>query len=134
MKLEDILQDVIVNKARAEMTTAIKKNIYGRVVFTQVNGGVKLFVDIHGLPLGNHRFYIHEYGPNERPYHYSDLESKGEHVSYLGKHVSGKSGRANFSRVYDRLSFGGPASILYKSIVIYDNDDNIVACGNIKEA
>lgn len=157
MKLEDILQDVVVNKAKAKINPAKGYNIRGKIVFTQVNGGVKVFVDLTGAPPGKHGFHIHEYGVCKGDFesaggHFDPFDSKHgapndgqRHVGDLGNLTADKKGRVNFSFVDEHLSFEGSASILYKSIVVHKESDDFktqptggagdrIACGVIKEA
>lgn len=157
MKLEDVLQDVVVNKARAKVKPAKGYNVRGKIVFTQVNGGIKVFVDLTGVPPGKHGFHIHEYGVCKGNFesaggHFDPFdakhgapEDKERHVGDLGNLTADKKGRVNTSFVDDRLSFEGSASILHKSVVIHKDPDDFktqptgdagdrIACGIIKEA
>lgn len=157
MKLEDILRDVVVNKAKANIKPAKGYNVRGKIVFTQVNGGVKVFVDLTGVPPGKHGFHIHEYGVCKDDFdsageHFDPFDAKHggpndseRHVGDLGNLKADKKGRVNFSFVDGHLSFEGTSSILYKSVVIHEKPDDFksqptgnsgdrIACGVIKEA
>ena len=80
--------------AFAEATTAVatvsnasahKEKISGTVIFTAVEGGVKVVADIDGLAPGKHGFHIHQKADLSAP----DLTSAGPHFDAGGKHKHG---------------------------------------------
>ncbi len=156
MKLEDVLRDVIVNKAMAVIKPAQGFNVNGKVVFTQVTDGVKVFVNLKNVPAGSHGFHIHEYGTCSGDFkgaggHYNPFDKPhgkpgpNSHVGDLGNLKADKSGKVYKSFTMASLSFEGVSSILHKSVIIHEKPDDFktqptgdagkrIACGVIKEA
>lgn len=156
MKLEDILQDVIVNKAKAFIKPAKGFNVRGKVVFTQVTDGVKVFIDLRNVPPGEHGFHVHEYANcsgdfEEAGGHFNPGDNThgkpgpNSHAGDLGNIKADKNGKINTSFTTKSLSFEGPTSLLNKSIIVHEKPDDFktqptgdagkrIGCGIIKEA
>lgn len=157
MKLEDVLQDVMVSKAKAFLKPAKGYNIKGKVVFTQVTGGIKVYVDLSNVPPGKHGFHIHELAVCQGDFesaggHFAPLgnkhgspEDEEHHAGDLGNLTANKDGRISHSFISDSISFEGPTSIINRSVILHSGTDDFktqptgdsgkrIACGIIKEA
>ena len=63
-------------QAKAEIYNSDGRQI-GRAVFFETVEGVRIIVEVVGIPSGNHGIHIHEFGVCERP----GFESAGEHFN-----------------------------------------------------
>lgn len=136
----------------------------GAATFTAVQGtGVKIALDVHGLPPGLHGFHIHSKGqceppefgsagPHFNPQHkqHGLRNPQGPHAGDLGNLQVGTNGQAHVVILDPRLSLasGNPNSILRPggaSLVIHARPDDEmsdpsgnsgerIACGTISTA
>jgi Cu-Zn family superoxide dismutase len=129
--------------------------VTGTVKFTQVPGGVKVVADLQGLTKGKHGFHIHEFGDCNSP----DGTSAGAHFNPkstnhgspadamrhdgdMGNIEADASGKAHLEYVDKTLSFSGDASIIGRSVIVHEKEDDMktqptgnagarIACGVI---
>jgi superoxide dismutase, Cu-Zn family len=129
--------------------------VSGTVLFTKVNGGVKVVADLQGLSPGKHGFHIHECGDCSS----ADGTSAGGHFNPMGKShgapmdamrhegdmgnlEADAAGKAHMEYVDIAISFEGESSIIGRSVIIHKNEDDFktqptgnagarVACGVI---
>jgi len=133
----------------------VGNKIFGTVRFTQVTGGVKIVADIRGLTPGKHGFHIHEYGDctfldgNSAGAHFNPKSmSHGapmdtmRHEGDMGNIEADASGNAHLEYVDNTISITGNASILGRSVIVHQNEDDLktqptgnagarIACGVI---
>lgn len=115
----------------------------GMATFTAVKGaGVKIDLDVHGLPPGSHGFHIHSKGQCEPPEfdsagpHFNPQQKehglrnpRGPHAGDLGNLQVGTNGQAHVVILDPRLSLasGNPDSILRPggmSLVVHAQPDD----------
>ncbi len=109
----------------------------GRVVFTKVEGGVRVSGNLTGLREGGHGFHIHEFGdcsapdgssagdhfnPNGHP-HAGPEEAK-RHAGDLGNVPAGADGKVTLGFTDAHLSLEGPTGILGRSVIVHANADD----------
>ncbi|MGE5646668.1 MAG: superoxide dismutase family protein [Acidobacteriota bacterium] len=68
-------------RARAELKNAQGQDV-GTATFTPSKGGVRIALNLHGLPAGEHAIHIHETGKCEAP----DFKTAGGHFNPEHKH------------------------------------------------
>lgn len=145
-----------VTKATCKLEARSGSQVTGTVTFTKAGDDVQVVADITGLKPGKHGFHIHEKGDCSAP----DAASAGAHFN-PGQHKhGGPSGTerhegdlGNIETDADgkthlvwkgKLSLGGADSIIGKSIVVHEKEDDLktdpsgnsgsrVACGVIVE-
>jgi superoxide dismutase, Cu-Zn family len=129
--------------------------VTGTVRFTQVSGGIKVEADLQGLTKGKHGIHIHECGDCTAP----DGTSAGGHFNPktmshgapmdamrhegdMGNIEADEAGNAHLEYVDKTLSFDGDASIIGRSVIVHQNEDDMktqptgnagprIACGVI---
>jgi superoxide dismutase, Cu-Zn family len=144
-----------VTKAIAVLMPAANNPVRGTVTFVKVDGGIKITADITGLTPGKHGFHIHEFGDCSAP----DFTSAGPHFMVAGEShgapsepsshqgdmgnlVADTNGIAHMEWVDPHISFDGPNSILGRSVVVHEKEDDLktqptgnsgarIACGVI---
>ncbi|XP_068120838.1 LOW QUALITY PROTEIN: superoxide dismutase [Cu-Zn]-like [Hyperolius riggenbachi] len=105
------------------------------------DGPVKIFGTITGLAAGNHGFHIHQYGdgtngcisagPHFNPHgkkHGAPQDSE-RHVGDLGN-VLAKNDVAEFELTDSLLSLHGPHSIIGRTVVVHEKQDDLGKGGN----
>ncbi|HEY9115650.1 MAG TPA: superoxide dismutase family protein [Bacteroidales bacterium] len=129
----------------------------GTVTFSKVKGGVRIILEMKGLTPGKHGIHIHEFGDCSAPdassagAHFNPemLEHAGpmdhsRHEGDLGNIVADENGNAHLDYVDTKISLKGKDSIIGKSIIVHQNEDDLktqptgnagprIACGVIKE-
>ena len=127
-------------KAVANVEAKGGSNVSGSVIFIQTDGAVEIVADIHGLTPGKHGFHIHEHGDCSA----SDASSAGGHFNPTGKPHGGpndserhigdlgnleadQEGVAHYHRLDHVISLSGDYSIIGKSIVIHDGEDDLTS-------
>jgi superoxide dismutase, Cu-Zn family len=128
----------IVVKAIAVVFPTKGNTASGTVTFEVVEDGMRVVADIEGLTPGKHGFHVHEYGdcsssdamsagghfnPMAKP-HSSPMDSI-RHVGDLGNLVADAQGRAHIDRVDPMLSFFGASSIIGRSVVVHEKEDDL---------
>ena len=145
-----------IHKAIANLGPLKGYDVRGTVVFTKVDGGIKIVADVEGLTPGKHGFHVHEFGDCSSP----DGSSAGghfnpegvkhggpndavRHVGDMGNLVAGKDGKAHYEWVDSLMTFSGPHNIIGRSVIIHAGADDLTsqpsgnagpraACGVIK--
>ncbi len=138
-------------KANAKSSIHIKKaiaivqptegnNIIGTVTFSQVNNGMRIIADIHGLKPGKHGFHIHEHGDCSAPdahsagNHFNPTDQKHggpdsleRHVGDLGNIEANNFGFAHYDRIDTVIVLNDSYSIVGKSVIIHADEDDLVS-------
>ncbi len=143
-----------VKKAYAIVDQLAGSDVVGSVIFTTVEGGVRVVADIGGLKPGLHGFHVHENGQcsadgasagaHYNPFHkkHGGPDSEERHVGDLGNIEANDGGFAHYDRVDKVISLDGPYSIVGRSIIIHADPDDLttdpsgnsgkrIACGVI---
>lgn len=130
-------------------------NVTGTLVFTKVEGGIRVVGDLQGLTKGKHGIHIHECGDCSAPdgtsagghfnptakSHGDPMESM-HHEGDMGNIVADSEGKAHIDYIDSSLSFEGSTSIIGRSVIIHKGEDDFktqptgnsgarVACGVI---
>ena len=141
--------------AMCELSPTEGNTVNGTVMFTQVEGGVKVTAVVMGLTPGNHGFHVHETGDCSAP----DATSAGGHFNPdqmahggpdaevrhegdLGNLVADSTGTAHYERVDAHLALEGENSIIGRAVIVHAKVDDLtsqptgaagarVACGVI---
>jgi superoxide dismutase, Cu-Zn family len=144
-----------VTKAIAILWSAPTSKVQGAVMFEKVENGVKITADIFGLTPGKHGFHIHEFGDcsavdytSAGPHFMMTGQSHGapgdkmSHMGDMGNLVADSTGKAHLEFVDANISFSGHNSILGRSVIIHEKEDDLktqptgnsgarIACGTI---
>ena len=132
---------VAVTKAYAMLhATKSGGDVRGAVTFTLTPMGIRVQAEVRGLKPGKHGFHIHEFGNCSAP----DATSAGGHFDpAMTKHHAGPTepvrhegdmgnnitadaqGVATIEYTDPTLSFTGPASILGRSVIVHENEDDL---------
>ncbi|RWS14445.1 superoxide dismutase-like [Cu-Zn] [Dinothrombium tinctorium] len=123
---------------RAEAILVGNRGATGVIHFEQLaTGQVVILGNIIGLPPGKHGFHFHEYpvvnadchtaGEHYNPYHnqHGGKEDAERHLGDLGNVDAGANGIAHVAMVDQLISLHGPNSVLGRSIVVHDNEDDL---------
>lgn len=126
-----------INEAVAVLQSLNDSKVSGIVYINEGEGFVEIIADIYGLSRGNHGIHIHEYGDlrsNSGDYlggHYNPTDGKhggnsddGSHLGDLGNIYAVDDSTAQFKQKFFGLSIDGVNSILGRSIVIHQNEDD----------
>jgi superoxide dismutase, Cu-Zn family len=148
-------QTAEVTKAIAVVSSDNNRGIHGTVTFEKTEKGVKVVADIVGLAPGKHGFHIHEYGDCSTPDYMSagsHFMAAGEmhgspdgpmsHMGDMGNLEADAQGHAHLEWVDPNLGFSGPNSILGRSVIVHEKEDDLktqptgnsgarIACGTI---
>lgn len=147
---------VAITKAIANLGPTKGNDVKGTVIFTKVDGGIKIVADVEGLTPGKHGFHIHEFGDCTAP----DGSSAGghfnpdgvkhggpndpvRHVGDMGNLDAGKDGKAHYEWVDSLMTFSGTHNIIGRSVIVHGGADDLksqpsgnagprVACGVIE--
>lgn len=132
--------------------------VVGAVSFKQESDGVRIVADIGGLAPGKHGFHVHEHGDcsaadatsagghfNPTNKSHGGPDSQERHVGDLGNLEANEYGFAHYDRVDTVIELNGPNSIVGKSIVVHEGEDDLktqptgnsgsrIGCGEIHSA
>lgn len=141
--------------AKAVLTPTKDPTVSGVIQFIKVPSGVKIVADVSGLTPGAHGFHVHEWGDCSAPDgmsaggHFNPLHmphgapnSLQRHAGDLGNLMADASGKAHYVFVDNNLSLTGPTSIVGRSIIVHEKNDDLhsqpagnsgarIACGII---
>ncbi len=147
--------DPDVKKGFAIINPKSGSDVVGAVTFTEVEGGIRIIADVGGLMEGKHGFHIHELGDcsaddgssagghfNPGNQSHGGFDSEVRHVGDLGNLEANKYGFAHYDRVDSVITLEGENSIVGKSVVIHDGEDDLqsdptgnsgsrIGCGSI---
>lgn len=143
-----------ITKATAHLDSKSGSKVTGTVTFTKVGDDVQVVADIQGLAPGKHGFHLHDTGDCSAPdaasagphfnpthQHHGGPMTAERHAGDLGNIVADASGKAHIDWK-GKLSLGGADSIIGKSVVVHEKEDDMktdpagnagarVACGPI---
>ncbi|XP_062869736.1 superoxide dismutase [Cu-Zn] [Trichomycterus rosablanca] len=120
------------------------EEVTGTVYFAQENDGasVKVTGKITGLTPGLHGFHVHAFGDNTNgcisagPHYNPHNKNHGaptdehRHVGDLGNVTAGADGVANINIEDKHLTLKGPHSIVGRTMVIHEKEDDLGKGGN----
>ncbi len=142
-------------RAVAVLSPTEGQPVSGAVVFSPVDGAVRVEADLQGLTPGPHGIHVHEYGDctapdgtsagghfNPEGVDHAGPDSPVRHVGDLGNLTADSTGVARFARADERISLLGPNSIVGRAVIIHAGADDLtsqpsgaagprVACGVI---
>jgi superoxide dismutase, Cu-Zn family len=125
-------------KAIAVIMPTKGNSIHGTVSFETTAEGVHIIVDVEGLTPGKHGFHVHQYGdvsaadgmsagghfnPSSMPH--SGPMNGMRHAGDLGNLEAGEDGHAHLDRVDMVLKLDGPASVIGRSVVVHEKEDDL---------
>lgn len=138
--LEEDAEEAGITRAFAFIDPKEGSNVVGAVTFVAVDDGVRVIAHIGGLPPGKHGFHIHEHGDcsaedassagghfNPTNKKHGGPDSEERHVGDLGNIVADNEGVARYDRVDSVISLEGEYSILGKSVVIHEEEDDLMS-------
>lgn len=114
--------------------------VKGKVLFTQVKGGVKISAEFEGLSPGKHGFHIHEgrdcsgddasgagahFNPTVQPH--SGPDSFRRHMGDLGNLVADAAGLAHYERFDRVVTLEGRNSVIGRTVVVHADADDFTS-------
>ncbi|CAH8616037.1 unnamed protein product [Heterobilharzia americana] len=113
--------------------------VNGVVKFSQdtVDAPVHVHAEFRGLKTGKHGFHVHEFGDttngcisagahfNPTNHEHGAPEDSIRHVGDLGNVVADADGNAVYDATDKLLSLSGPHSIIGRTMVIHENEDDL---------
>ncbi len=131
--------------------------VEGKVTFYEHGDGVRIVAHVEGLTPGKHGFHIHEHGdcsaadgatagghfnPTSMPH--GSPDDPQHHAGDLGNLEANAQGVAEYEAVNPWIDLNGPFSIVGKSIVVHQDEDDLtsqpagnsgarIGCGTIVE-
>ena len=118
-------------------TNNADKKISGKVIFTETKRGLQIKINILGISSGKHGFHIHSTGDLSEGCgslcaHYNPTNSvhggrnsEHRHLGDLGNVIANDKGVVDMT-IYDKdLSITGKYSILGRSVVIHEGEDDL---------
>jgi Cu-Zn family superoxide dismutase len=153
--MKDMKDPKVLHPAVCVLYPTQGNKVTGTVRFTQVSDGIKVVADLQGLTKGKHGIHIHECGDctaldgtsagghfNPKAMSHGSPMDAMRHEGDMGNIEADEAGNAHLEYVDKTLSFDGDASIIGRSIIIHQNEDDMktqptgnagprVACGVI---
>ena len=131
-------EDAPIKKAFAVVQAKSGSEVVGAVDFIVVEDGLRIVANIGGLKPGKHGFHIHEHGDCSA----HDGSTAGGHFNPFGKKHGGPNsverhegdlgnleadqyGFAYYDEVFEGLKLNGEYSIIGKSVVIHEGEDDL---------
>lgn len=132
-------------KNSPKMAKAIVQPIKGKIVsgivwFTETKDGVEISADFYGLTPGKHGFHVHEFGDcsshdgSSAGAHYNPTKKKHggpdnseRHIGDFGNIEANENGHAHYKRVDRVIQLSGEHSIIGKSIIIHQDEDDLAS-------
>ena len=114
--------------------------IKGMAMFTAVNGGVKIVVDVSGLKPGKHGIHIHEkpdlsdpkllsagghFNPDDADHKHAGPNDPKRHAGDLGNIEIDDNGHGHLDLTDDALTVEGPHGVVGHSIIIHEKEDDL---------
>jgi superoxide dismutase, Cu-Zn family len=114
--------------------------IKGMAMFTAVNGGVKIVVDVTGLKPGKHGIHIHEkpdlsdpkllsagghFNPGGAEHKHAGPTDPKRHAGDLGNIEVDADGKGHLEITDDALTIEGPTGVVGHSIIIHEKEDDL---------
>jgi len=128
-----------VKEAVAVLEPLNNSGVHGIVNFREGNGYVEITAKVYGLSRGDHGIHIHKFGDLRSDKgdfldgHYNPTNTKhgnkgkdGGHLGDLGNIYALNDSTAQFDKKRFKLSLNGKYSILGRSIVIHQGEDDLV--------
>jgi len=127
-----------VTKAIAMIHPLGNSKVEGKVVFTKVDGGLKIEAELSGLTPGEHGFHVHEFGdcsmadgkcagghfnPDKKPHAGPDAPER--HVGDFGNIKADAEGKATYERVDKLATLSGPHSIIGRAVIVHAAPDDM---------
>jgi len=115
--------------------------VKGRVVFTAVEGGVKIEADVTGLAPGQHGFHIHEWGDcssadgksagghfNPGGHPHAGPTDPEAHAGDLGNMTADANGHAVLEITTNKFALGsGGGDVAGRSVIVHEKADDMVS-------
>jgi len=124
--------------AVAIISGSTPEGITGTIRFIRLKKGVRITGEIYGLTPGKHGFHIHETGACDRPdfttagphfnpdaHKHGDMTTDMSHAGDYGNIVANDYGVAKFSFVDKNASFKGKYSIIGRSVIVHEKEDDL---------
>jgi len=137
--LETVGDNQTKNRAYAFIDPKEGSQVVGAVTFVEVDDGVRVIAHIDGLTPGKHGFHIHEHGDcsaddassagghfNPTNQKHGGPDSAERHIGDLGNIVANENGYGHYDRVDSVITLEGEQSIIGKSVVIHEDEDDLV--------
>ncbi|KAG0256655.1 hypothetical protein BG011_004382 [Mortierella polycephala] len=116
-----------------------EKNVSGTIHFTQENEAAPVHVkaELAGLAPGKHGFHVHEFGDNTNGCmsagaHFNPHgqthgapDAAVRHAGDLGNVNVGADGKASLDTTDSQLKLIGPHSIIGRTVVVHDGEDDL---------
>jgi superoxide dismutase, Cu-Zn family len=144
-----------INKAVCVLYPTQGNTASGTVIFTRMDKGIKVVVDIQGVSKGRHGFHIHEFGDcssqdgSSAGGHYNPggkthgaPMDRTRHMGDMGNIEADETGKAHMEYTDPMMTFEGANSIIGRSVILHKNEDDLktqptgnagprIACGVI---
>lgn len=117
----------------------------GHVTFTQTDSksSVRVYGNVHKVPTGKHGFHVHKFGNllesdcskcgghfNPFSKDHGGRHDKDSHAGDLGNITATQEGESRFSFSTSKITLYGKHSIIGRSIVIHEGEDDLGHGGN----
>ncbi len=115
-------------------------HVHGAVTFTLTPMGIRVQAEVRGLKPGKHGFHIHEFGDCSTPdamsagghfdpamtKHHAAPTDPVRHEGDMSNNITADAQGVAKVDYYDRaLRFTGPASILGRSVIVHEKEDDL---------